>query len=178
MLKRFMSLWAVNTVVNGQFSVWWTEHRHCTIIKKCCSLVLIKCSQALLRKCASAYISAKLQKCTFTMHIIHSSFQLKWRLVAVKHQQPLSHKLQVQGRLLINKDLFCVFPCTAICFVLKTLFTYISVHDLKKNTSDFASHNRLHVYGFSDVVNLPVSSPGTALHYKSHETWVTSHPTK
>ncbi len=39
------------------------------------------------------------------------------------------------------------------------------MHDLKKNTSDCASHNRLHVYGFSDVVNLPGSSPGTALHW-------------
>ncbi len=38
---------------------------------------------------ASSYIFAKLQKCTVPMHTVHCSFQLKWTLVAVKHQQLL-----------------------------------------------------------------------------------------
>ncbi len=114
---------------------------------------------SLIGKCVSAYMSAKFQKCTCTVHIIHCSFQLKWKLVAVKHQQPLSHKFQVQDRLIINKDLFCVSLHNNMLWPQNT---FSIVHDLKNNTSDFASHNRLHMYGFSDVVNLLVSSPGTA----------------
>ncbi len=46
--------------------------------------------------------------------------------------------------------------------------------------STIASHNQLHMYGYTDIVNLLGNAPDTALHlwcgalrYKSPEIWIT-----
>lgn len=76
-----------------------------------------------LEKYASVYILAKFQKHTYNIQKIHCNSQLKWTLVAVKHQQfvPCYTLYDYRGWLSISKDQFLHIPCTVICSDLKTL---------------------------------------------------------
>ncbi len=105
----------------------------------------------------TACISAHLQKPTDTYSILHCIFQVKQTLEAVL----LFPQIKITGAdNQLIKTYFCVVHCTILCSNIKTLLPYC----INKCILMFASHNQLHIYGFSDIVNLLSSSPGIALH--------------
>lgn len=118
-----------------------------------------------------AYISAKLQKCTYT-YTFQSSFQVKRTPQAVKHEVLfLFTEIMIMGRLLIDKHLFLCSSLQNTMLCPQNTFTI--VHNLY--TKMFASHNLHHMYGFSDIVNMLGNAPGTVLYLRyaaleSHET--------
>ncbi len=56
-----------------------------------------------------------------------------------------------------------MFPCISLCYYLKH-FYHSAWFVNKKHMLKLASHNRLHMYGFSDIVNLLGSAPDIAAH--------------
>lgn len=68
---------------------------------------------------------------------------------------PFQTNQDYRERLLINKNFFHADHCTVLCY--ETLLPQICILRL-------ASHNQLHTFGFSAVVNLLMSSPDTTLH--------------
>ncbi len=72
------------------------------------------------------------------------------------------HLWALAGYFVVVRTYFCMVPCTI--YVMTSRDFYHSACFVNWHILAFASHNQLHIYGFSDKVNLLSSSPGTELH--------------
>lgn len=118
------------------------------------------------------YISVKLPKCTFISNSLQFSAGING-----KHQQLSFLFTQImitEADYQLIKTYLCAVPCAVLWYDVKKIFIRIS-----KLTFSYLLYFTSCMYGFSDLVNLLGSAPGTALHlwcgalgYEACETWV------
>ncbi len=96
------------------------------------------------------------------IYTVHCNFQLKWTCSKIPTTFVFDNTNYDSGADYRLKTYFCPIPCTILCYDLKTLLSECMI--CKPTQFDVASHNQVHMYGFSHIVNLLSSAPGTALH--------------